>query len=193
MRSIHQRFQAGLLTSLSLALACVTAVRGGDDTPAAPSLIPPMGCGTQLTPEDVEILEEQQGAGVYDGIPGERVAGYHVVPVKVHIVRTSAGASGAGTAYVESAFRRANEQLAAAHIFLLPRSVIDYINNDDYYYNVDTQAEIDALRNVNSAPNMLNVYFTHNLYLDGGQLCGISTFTSTTASQGVVMSDILQC
>jgi hypothetical protein len=65
---------------------------------------------------------------------------------------------------------------------------VDYINSDDYYYNIDTGAEIDALRGENVIANAVNVYFTPNLDGGSGPICGRASFT-TSAVQGAVIAN----
>jgi hypothetical protein len=65
---------------------------------------------------------------------------------------------------------------------------VDYIDDDDYYYNIDTDAEIDAMIQENVVADAINVYFTPNLSNEDGGLCGRGSFT-TSSPQGVAMNN----
>ncbi|MDM7916176.1 MAG: M43 family zinc metalloprotease, partial [Candidatus Eisenbacteria bacterium] len=63
---------------------------------------------------------------------------------------------------------------------------IDHIDSDAFYYDIDTLAEIDQLRETNVVDHAMNVYFTENLANENGSFCGISSFT-WSPHQGVVI------
>jgi hypothetical protein len=109
------------------------------------------------------------------------------VPIAAHIVQTSAGTGGLSMSRLEQAMLDANAYFANTGISFYLLSV-DYIDDDDYYYNVDTNAEIDALKGENVVADAINIYFTPNLSNEDGGLCGISSFT-TSAVQGIAMAN----
>jgi len=146
------------------------------------------GCGSGVRPEEVARALRQQASGMYQLQAPTDTVQYHVVRVKMHIVRMSDHTGGVSRADIWSSLHRANSELDAAHILLVPQEDPDYIDDDNYYLNINTQAEIDALRMVNPQPNMLNIWFTQNLADEYGGLCGQSSFTFS-ASQGIVMAN----
>jgi hypothetical protein len=146
-------------------------------------------CGSDVKPEEVApaLLQEQSGMYRLTAQRQDTVV-YHLVRVKMHIVRMSNHTGGVTRAAIWGSLIRANSELDGAHIFLVPQDDIDYIDDDNYYLNIATQAQLDALRTVRPQPNMLNIYFTQNLATETGGLCGQSSFT-VSASQGIVMAN----
>jgi hypothetical protein len=66
---------------------------------------------------------------------------------------------------------------------------IDYIDDDNFYFGLDTLEEINALRTTNVVPNAINVYFANDPTIQGySSICGISSFT-TSPVQGIVMNN----
>jgi hypothetical protein len=104
----------------------------------------------------------------------------------IQIVRTDAGTGGLSVPLVVEALEKANLDFAPANISFVQVAPIDYIDSDFFYYDIDSQADINLLRSTNSVAAVLNIYFTEDLVYGGGQICGISSF-SYHPSQGVVM------
>jgi hypothetical protein len=143
-------------------------------------------CGTRLRPEDVELVRQRIADGVYDP-PGER-SGQYIVNITFHVVRRSDGTGGLDPARLVRALDDANLGFANSGIHFCWVGPTDYIDDDDFYYNIDTYAEIDDLRSINVATHSVNVYFTENLGSEDGPLCGISSFTFSDV-QGIVMDN----
>ena len=61
-----------------------------------------------------------------------------------------------------------------------------FIDDDDFYFNVDTDEEIDALMSTNPVPCTINVYCTEN-----APFCGVATFTFLEV-QGIIES-LVEC
>ncbi len=141
-------------------------------------------CGTRLLPEHVPIVRERIEAGIYD-LP-EPWRGALYVPVTFHVVRQSDGTGGLDDVRLVQALDDANLAFANSGIRFCWVGPTDYIDDDDFYFNIDTMAEIDALRTTNVVADTVNIYFTENLAYEGGGLCGISSFTFSDV-QGVVM------
>jgi len=116
-----------------------------------------------------------------------RTTGY-VVPLAFHVVRRSDGSGGIDEARLVRALDDANLHFAGAGIVFCWPGPVDYIDSNDLYYNIDTQAEIDALRSINPVSGAINVYFTANLADENGPLCGVSSFTWDTV-QGIVVDN----
>jgi Pregnancy-associated plasma protein-A len=147
------------------------------------------GCGSDVKPGEVAQALLQQASGTYDALPPSGTQ-FRVVRVKCHIVRTSSHIGGISTTNVMLALNEANVELEASQIYLVLQDEVDYVDDDNFYFNITTQAQVDALRAVRPQANMMNVYFTPNLAIESGALCGISSFTFST-SQGLVMNN--QC
>jgi hypothetical protein len=135
-------------------------------------------CGTVLQPEEAALAWALQQAGAYE-LPGA-AAGLVTagdIPLTLHVVRETDGSGGIAQAQLDNAVSDANAAFEAAGIsFCVPGS-IDYIDSDEFYFNIDTSAEIDALRSTNPVPNTINIYFTLNLARESGGICGTSSFT----------------
>lgn len=144
-------------------------------------------CGTQRTPEDLEVALMLQSIGAYelpDGAPRYVLE----VPMTMHIVRRTNGTGGISQADVDQTVVDANANWAATGIRFFQRGATRFINSDAFYFDIDTQAEINALKQTDVVADSINVYFTRELADEGGGLCGQSSFTST-AIQGLVMAN----
>jgi hypothetical protein len=145
-------------------------------------------CGTALRPEDVPAIQRLAAAGAYAAAPRQRGAEPWVVPLTFHVVRMSNGSGGLAEANLVRAMEDANAFYAPAGIHLVRPLPTQFIDNDNFYLNIDTQAEIDALKSTNVVCGTINVYFTQNLATESGGLCGQSSFT-WNAVQGIVMNN----
>lgn len=143
-------------------------------------------CGTRVLPEDVPYVRALQESGVYD--PPEWPVGALYVPLTLHVVRDSNGNGGLSDERLVRALDDANLYYANGGIRFCWPGPTDYIDDDDFYFNIDTMAEIDALRQTNVVPNTVNIYFTENLAYEGGPICGISSFTFSDV-QGIVIAN----
>ena len=139
-------------------------------------------CGTRLSPEEIEVLRSRPT------LPVPPIGGPLCVPIAAHIVRQSDGSGGLPLSQYDQAIIDANAAYVNTAITFFTLGDIDYIDSDDYYFNIDTDAEIDALRGTNVVPSAINIYFTPNLENEGGGLCGISSFTVNPV-QGIVMNN----
>ncbi len=139
-------------------------------------------CGTEMLPEHVDLVLARQAAGIYDPPEGGPRSGYSV-PLTFHVVRRSDGTGGINPAQLVAALDDANLYFANAGIRFCWPGPVNYIDSDAFYYDIDTQAEIDALRQTNVVPDTINIYFTENL-----PYCGISSFTWSDV-QGIVMNN----
>lgn len=152
------------------------------------------GCGTVLTKEQADVVSYLQSIGAYDTGPIPRY--FLDVPLTVHIVRFSNGTGGLTQAQVDQTIADANAHYVAAGVQFFQSGATRFINSDAFMLNIDTTAEINALKQTDVVPNTVNVYFTMNLAVEDGSdpdtlpdaLCGHSSFTSM-AVQGVAMAN----
>jgi hypothetical protein len=148
-------------------------------------------CGTDLTPETLAALEAQERAGAYvlkrskEGLGTQYVL---TIPCAIHVVRRNDGSGGLPDTSVENTMNNVNNYFRPAGIEFVRSGLIRYIDNTDFYSNIDTQMEIDQLRGTDVVANQCNIYFTD--YLNNGEedLCGKGSFTAD-AVQGVVMDN----
>ncbi|MEZ6004897.1 MAG: M43 family zinc metalloprotease [Planctomycetota bacterium] len=159
--------------------------------PAIPQ-VPSGDCASTPNAAEAAALLAQQAAGLYDlAVPAASAMASqsnHVVPIAAHIVRQSNGVGGLPQSRLDTAIVDANTDFAPAHIEFCLAAPVDIILSDAFYFDIDTMAEIDALRTTNVVPGMLNIYFTENLAYEFGGLCGISSFT-TSSVQGIAMNN----
>ena len=181
--------RACVLVFAGLAVAPLTA-----QTPAA-SAPGELECDTVLTPAEVVEVRARQAAGLYDrqttaansALLGGGAPSY-VVPLTFHVVRTSSGQQGLSQARLDQALLDANLAYAPLSIEFCLVGPVNYIDDDDLYFNINSSAEIDALRSMNPVPGTINVYFTENLNNGSSSICGRSSF-STSAVQGIAMKN----
>ncbi len=155
-------------------------------TLAAPGILKAQDCGTLLIEQDRKDLLRQTAAGMYQlaAVPHSLTN----VPLTFHVVRMSSGIGGLTATRLCQAISDLNSSFLGAEIRFYLAGPIDYIDSDNYFFNIDTLAEINALRSTNAVSNSINVYFTENLADEEGGLCGISSFTVNSV-QGIVMKN----
>ncbi|MHC5113177.1 MAG: M43 family zinc metalloprotease [Planctomycetota bacterium] len=142
-------------------------------------------CGSTPSAVEVDHALRMEAAGAYvaEAADGAQV---FFVPVALHVVRRSDGTGGLSLNDLDQSMTDANESFAAAGLVLCPYGDVNFIDDDALYFDVDTMAEINALRQTNAVPGAINVYFTEILALPGLPLCGISSFTGSNV-QGIAM------
>ena len=141
-------------------------------------------CQTHLQPGDIDRVQERLAAGAYD--PPVRPRDTIYVPLTFHIVRTSAGEGGLAATRICGALDDLDAYFASVGIQFYLAGPLDFIDDDAFYYDIDTPAEIDALRRTNPIAGTINLYFTQHLANQNGEFCGISSFTWSPV-QGIVM------
>jgi len=144
-------------------------------------------CGTRILPEQVPDMLELQSKGMYE--PGPRERYVLSVPLTVHIVRRSNGTGGIAQGNIDSSLADANSRWLPTGTQFLQSGATRFIDSDSFYNSTNTQAKIDQLRNTDTIANTINTYFVPNLADSTGTLCGQGTFTTTAASQGVVIDN----
>ncbi|WP_417199491.1 T9SS type A sorting domain-containing protein [Bizionia sp.] len=98
------------------------------------------------------------------------------VPVKVHIIRTSAGSGGLSTTELDDAMAIMNGFYANANLEFFVCDGINYIDSDAYY---DFQNDQEAvLTSANSVPGLINIYFTNSVtrVSAGDSVCGYAYY-----------------
>lgn len=96
------------------------------------------------------------------------------IPVKAHIVRSSAGDGGLDLDELYKAIADLNAIYADAYMEFFLCDGINYIDNDDYYYKFNRTEEAD-LTEGNYTPGVINIYFTQYVEVKPGvSLCGYS-------------------
>ncbi len=144
------------------------------------------GCGTKLTPEDVQAFKDRLQTPIQQ-TPAQGNAVSYCVPIAAHIVRQSDGTGGMPLSQLDQGIVDANIAYANTGITFHLLSV-DYIDSDVFYNDIDTDLEIDLMLGQNRVSDAINVYFTPNLENEDGGLCGRGSFT-TNAVQGVAMAN----
>lgn len=141
-------------------------------------------CGTVLTPEIAAQRLINEAMGMYDPVlPRSTI----FVPMSFHVVRMNDGTGGIPHSQLCQGLADLNTAYAPIGIHFYLQGPLFYIDNNSYYFDVDTDAEIDAMIQIDAVPNTINVYFTPNLANEDGGLCGRGSFTNSFP-QGVAMS-----
>jgi len=180
-RSRDLRFVDRLAPGLALIVAAIV----GGLLPGAASAADTARCGTEVTAEHLAHLRAR--AELPAARPPEEPEPPYCVPIAAHIVRRSNGTSGLSMTRYDQGMEDLNAAYANTGVGFYTLS-IDYIDDDDYYEEIDTDAEIDAIRGENVVANAINAYFVKELADEDGGLCGKSSFTGTTP-QGIVMDN----
>ncbi|MCP3920760.1 MAG: hypothetical protein GY711_34975 [bacterium] len=138
------------------------------------------------SPAEVELTRwlVQRGAYEVDG----HFDHFLEVDVAFHIVRRTNGSGGLDAGALDGDLADLNDAFESTGIRFERGTSVRYIDSDAFYFEIDTQAEIDALRSTSPVAGMINVYFTPNLANENYSLCGISSFTFS-AVQGIVMNN----
>jgi hypothetical protein len=141
-------------------------------------------CGSNWTPGDNVELNLLFESGIYD--PPVAPGGAWEVPITFHVVRRSDGTGGTAQFQINQAIIDLNLAFASAGMVFCQMGPVQYIDSDAFYFNIDSDDEINDLRKTNPVPGTINVYSTQNLANDDGEICGISSF-SWKGTQGIVM------
>ena len=139
-------------------------------------------CGTQTTQEDLKRINdlmpqlkfyEQQ---YYDLINNKSSTAITSIPIKAHIIRTTAGSGGLSEADLNAAMANLNNYYANALMEFFICDGINYID-DTNFYNYETNDE-GALRAAHQVEGLANIYFTENVTssTSGGSLCGYAYY-----------------
>ena len=144
-------------------------------------------CGTELTPSDIAEFNRRATNPRNGLIPQGAADPPYCIPIAAHIVRRTNGTGGLTQAALDQGIADANALYANTGMVFQLLSV-DYIDDDDYFNNINTTAEIDALLGESVVADAVNAYFTPNLSNEQGGLCGRGSFTTSTP-QGIAMNN----
>jgi hypothetical protein len=144
----------------------------------------PRGCGTFISPAEVEKLLANQLAGMYElpaggGDYGTRYA----LTVRTRLTRCM-GATILTQADLDQSMAALNAYFAPMGVQFKetePRRDIP----GPQYYNLTSSADFDTLVTGGDTPNVMDVFFVNSMNF-GSDLCGRATFTTSTGA-GVVM------
>ncbi len=137
-------------------------------------------CGTEASPNDINYLNSIRNNSyeedfVRDFNQGFRNMPILYVPIKAHVVRTTAGTGGLSTAQLNAAITTMNSFYINANMQFYLCSGINYIDNDTYYnFN---QTDETVLTSANNVSTNINIYFMNTVTSSGGSgLCGYAYF-----------------
>ncbi|MCA9292530.1 MAG: hypothetical protein KDA20_01810 [Phycisphaerales bacterium] len=142
------------------------------------------GCDQALTIEQADRVLDLEALGAWDPVVMPRMV--QQIPMTFHIVRTSAGTGGISVAQLNQGLADLNDAFIQAGMEFFQAGPLDYINDSNYYFGMTSRAKADALRQVNPAPNTINVYFVPSLFVEQS-LCGLSSF-SFDPVQGIIIA-----
>lgn len=135
-------------------------------------------CGTIITPEAEIFYEnikpqiEHYEAEYYNMLQNRSSTAISSIPIKAHIIRTSAGTGGLSVTELNDAIANVNAFYANSFMEFFICDGINYID-DDNLYNFETNDEA-AMTNTHNVDNLINIYFTNDIVSSssGGGLCG---------------------
>ncbi len=139
-------------------------------------------CATVVTPEQIRFELERYPAGWVFPDASTAVS-EQCIALTLHIVRRSDGSGGLTLAQLADAMSDMNAHFQNVPMRFIQRGSVDYIDDDNFYFNTNTGSMWSALRQVNSVANTINVYFVPNT-----GICGISAFT-TSSVQGMIVDN----
>jgi len=140
-------------------------------------------CGTKITAESqayfnsikqqLNSLEQEFLNGT---IQSRSLSALSSIPIKAHIIRTTAGTGGLSVTQLNNAIADMNILYANAEIEFYLCDGINYID-DDNYYSFETNEE-NALTTANNVTGLINIYFTNSVVSSssGSGLCGYAYF-----------------
>ncbi|WP_369999934.1 T9SS type A sorting domain-containing protein [Winogradskyella sp.] len=123
--------------------------------------------------EDIKVLEANF---IQERLNSRSSTVMTSVPVKAHIIRTTAGTGGLTPIELYDAINIMNSYYANAGLEFFLCEGINYINNDDFYdYETNQESTLTSGNNVNG---VINIYFTNSIFSNnsGGSLCGYAYF-----------------
>lgn len=150
-------------------------------------------CGTTITEKHLSYIKQRaQLESQLDG-RDNRLGLPAYIPVTFHIVTRSDGSGGLPLADLQDAFDDLNAQFSqvGAGLVFFQYQAIDYIADDDYYLNLDTEAEYIQLDQIHGRHRTLDIFFVGpNLSLESvGPICGYGTFPGDDAECVLIDND----
>jgi hypothetical protein len=142
-------------------------------------------CGTELTAEEAALLRAE--APEQSVLMMTPPAVSYCIPISLHIVRKDDGTGGISLNQFYKGLQDANAKYVGTGLTFHIHD-ISYLDDSDYYFNINTKAEIDAMLGESPVANTVNVYCTPNLSDEKGGLCGRGSFTTSTP-QGIALNN----
>lgn len=138
-------------------------------------------CGTVVTPEDEMYIKklmpqiERYEQEYIQKSQQRSSTAMNSVPIKAHIIRTSAGTGGLTVTQLNNAIATMNNYYANAFLEFFLCESINYID-DSNFYNYSASQE-DELTDPNNVDNVINIYFANSVTSsNGSSLCGYAYF-----------------
>ncbi len=134
-------------------------------------------CGVEISPQlarQIQPIHEQYLQWKSAG--GHHRAGIAIsmVPVQLHIIRSTAGIGGVDPADLLEALERVNEIYYEAGLHFFPCAAINYIDNDAYT-SLDMSEEA-AMTATDYENNVINIYVADTVTSGAASLCGYAYF-----------------
>lgn len=185
---ISALFSAFMLCSAAQANAGSLPGPSGEAPEPTPETTVFQECGLELSAAAAQAYLRSRGESESEFPLGSPAPPYYVA-IAAHIVRQSDGSGGLPVSQYEQAMVDANLAYSNMDIHFYTLGAIDFIDSNAFYFDIDSMAEIDALRTTNTVPNAINVYFTPNLKVSASSaICGISAFTFSDV-QAIAMNN----
>lgn len=145
-------------------------------------------CGTVVTEAHVAYIRNRLETGVYDDVlqMTRRGGETWMVPLTIHVVRMSDGTGGLTELSIEQGIWDLNVAFGPSGLEVYRQGNTRFIDDDDFYLNINTDSEIDALRSTDVVCGTVNIYYTQNLADEEGSMCGRSSFFGDPV-QGIVL------
>ncbi|MEM7368622.1 MAG: PKD domain-containing protein [Bacteroidota bacterium] len=135
-------------------------------------------CGTVIDASNLQRLHVQNRAWqqARKGPQIRSSTSMNMVPIQLHIIRSSASSGGISSSDLLEALDRVNELFLDAQLHFYQCSAINYIDNDTYYsYDYSEMAALDA---AHSVKNVINIYCSETTTAGNGayNICGHAQF-----------------
>ena len=124
-------------------------------------------CGTVITPqfenfyENIKPQIEYYETEYYNILQNRSSTAISSIPIKAHIIRTSAGTGGLSVTELNDAIANVNAFYANSFMEFFICDGINYIDDDNLYnFETNDEAAMTAAHNVD---NLVNIYFTENV------------------------------
>ena len=135
-------------------------------------------CGTEITESDLEYMRsiqqqlEYYEAEYYEKLANRSSTAISQIPIKAHIIRTTAGTGGLSESQLNDAIDNVNAFYANAFMEFYICDGINYIDNTTFY-NFETNEE-SAITFSHNVDGLINIYFAQTVTSSssGGGLCG---------------------
>lgn len=141
-------------------------------------------CDSSLTPEEARLAQTRQASGAYSMRSG--LESPVVISIAWHVLEDSTGRRAIEDDELQNMVDYLNEQWAPINIQFAAHPLVDRIVDDGLWPNVP---DANALRSMRRMPDALNVYWAPSL--EGGGLCGRSSFTFSALDTIVMQSQCL--